>query len=177
MPDATILSELPDIIQMAIMCCNQPPKAIASEIECSVSALYEAVKGRRCIPAKVMKKFSKLNLAATIAMANQATDFKLFTYRKVDDHIQSRLTELKKLDREADIVMNTLPEFLLNKNSRNDFNSEEFAQFLEYVDVLMERDNASLCLFTKLDSQFQLNLVNRKKETASVGALTVSSIK
>ena len=127
MIDPTGLQDLPDMVQLALMACDKPPKALAIELKCSISAVYQSLQGTRTLPASAMRKFAKLNLIASSAMAMQATGFKkLFKYRKSDRHIQSRLVELKMFDKRADEAMNMLPELLFNKNSPKDLTDESF---------------------------------------------------
>lgn len=83
MIDPTGLQDLPDMVQLALMACDKPPKALAIELKCSISAVYQSLQGTRTLPASAMRKFAKLNLIASSAMAMQATGFKkLFKYRK-----------------------------------------------------------------------------------------------
>lgn len=181
--DVSMISDLPDMIQLAIMACDRPPKAIATDIECSVSAIYEAVKGTRQIPAKVMRDFSQTNLLAAASMALQATGLKcFFGYRKGDRHIQSRLVELKMYDKQADEAMHSLPELLFDKNSRIDLSEEEVQELIHAVLKMVERDNVSFNLMMELDVKYQLNLTELmqkgiKKETACAGTHTVSKTK
>lgn len=180
MIDPSILGDLPDMLQIALMCCDKPPKAIARDIKCSVSAIYEATKGTRHIPVRSMQEFTKTNLIAAASMAMQATGLKcIFGYRKGDRHIQSRIVELKVYDKRADQAMNDLPELLFNKNSRDDLTSDDFITLTAMVAQLVERDNVSFNLLMELDIKYKMDLVEslqkgRKKETACVRTHTIS---
>ena len=178
--DVSMISDLPDMIQLAIMACDRPPKAIATDIECSVSAIYEAVRGTRQIPAKVMRDFSQTNLLAAASMALQATGLKcFFGYRKGDRHIQSRLVELKMYDKQADEAMHSLPEMLFNKNTRAELSEEDLNDLILAITKMVERDNVSFNLMMELDVKYQLNLADlmQKKETALAATSTASSSK
>ena len=162
MIDPTGLQDLPDMMQLALMACDKPPKALAIELKCSISAVYQSLQGTRTLPASAMRRFAKLNLIASSAMAMQATGFKkLFRYRKSDRHIQSRLVELKIFDKRADEAMNMLPELLFNKNSPKDLTDEDRKVMLNAVNAMMERDNVALNLFMELDNKYKLDLVNK----------------
>lgn len=179
MIDPSALGDLPDMLQIALMCCDRPPKAIAGDIKCSVSAIYEAAKGTRQIPARSMREFAKTNLIAAASMAMQATGLKyIFGYRKGDRHIQSRIVELKMYDKKADEAMHALPEMLFNKNSRADLSAEEFDTLSAAVYRLIERDNVSFNLLMELDVKYEMNLVavmqKGKKETALAATRTAS---
>ena len=164
MIDPTGLQDLPDMVQLALMACDKPPKALAIELKCSISAVYQSLQGTRTLPASAMRKFAKLNLIASSAMAMQATGFKkLFRYRKSDRHIQSRLVELKIFDKRADEAMNMLPELLFNKNSPKDLTDEDRKVMLNAVNAMMERDNVALNLFMELDNKYKLDLVNKMR--------------
>lgn len=164
MIDPTGLKDLPDMVQLALMACDKPPKALAIELKCSISAVYQSLQGTRTLPASAMRRFAKLNLIASSAMAMQATGFKkLFKYRKSDRHIQSRLVELKIFDKRADEAMNMLPELLFNKNSPKDLTDEDRKVILNAVNAMMERDNVALNLFMELDNKYKLDLVNKMR--------------
>lgn len=163
--DSSIMNDLPDMIQLAIMACDKPPKAVAMELKCSTSAVYQSLKGKRTLPASVMRKFSETNLIAAASMAMQATGLKkLFQYRKSDRHIQARLLELRMYDKKADEAMNRLPELLFNKNSCKDLSDSDKEILLDSIDAMIERDNISLNLFMELDTKFNLDLVNKIKK-------------
>lgn len=164
MIDPTGLQDLPDMVQLALMACDKPPKALAIELKCSISAVYQSLQGTRTLPASAMRKFAKLNLIASSAMAMQATGFKkLFKYRKSDRHIQSRLVELKMFDKRADEAMNMLPELLFDKNSPKDLTDEDRKVILNAVSAMMDRDNVALNLFMELDNKYKLDLVNKMR--------------
>ena len=164
MIDPTGLQDLPDMVQLALMACDKPPKALAIELKCSISAVYQSLQGTRTLPASAMRKFAKLNLIASSAMAMQATGFKkLFKYRKSDRHIQSRLVELKIFDKRADEAMNMLPELLFDKNSPKDLTDEDRKIILRAVSAMMDRDNVALNLFMELDKKYKLDLVNKMR--------------
>lgn len=164
MIDPTGLQDLPDMVQLALMACDKPPKALAIELKCSISAVYQSLAGTRTLPASAMRKFAKLNLIASSAMAMQATGLqKLFKYRKSDRHIQSRLVELKIFDKRADEAMNMLPELLFDKNSPKDLTDEDRKIILNAVSAMMDRDNVALNLFMELDKKYKLDLVNKMR--------------
>lgn len=164
MIDPTGLQDLPDMVQLALMACDKPPKALAIELKCSISAVYQSLQGTRTLPASAMRKFAKLNLIASSAMAMQATGLqKLFKYRKSDRHIQSRLVELKIFDKRADEAMNMLPELLFDKNSPKDLTDEDRKIILNAVSAMMDRDNVALNLFMELDKKYKLDLVNKMR--------------
>lgn len=164
MIDPTGLQDLPDMVQLALMACDKPPKALAIELKCSISAVYQSLAGTRTLPASAMRKFAKLNLIASSAMAMQATGLqKLFKYRKSDRHIQSRLVELKIFDKRADEAMNMLPELLFDKNSPKDLTDEDRKIILHAVSAMMDRDNVALNLFMELDKKYKLDLVNKMR--------------
>lgn len=164
MIDPTGLQDLPDMVQLALMACDKPPKALAIELKCSISAVYQSLAGTRTLPASAMRKFAKLNLIASSAMAMQVTGFKkLFKYRKSDRHIQARLVELKIFDKRADEAMNMLPELLFDKNSPKDLTDEDRKVILNAVSAMMDRDNVALNLFMELDNKYKLDLVNKMR--------------
>ena len=59
MIEPNLINDLPYMIQLAIMSINKPPKAVALELNCSISAIYQALHGKRTLPAKKMRKFAE----------------------------------------------------------------------------------------------------------------------
>lgn len=59
MIEPNLINDLPDMIQLAIMSINKPPKAVALELNCSISAIYQALHGKRTLPAKKMRKLKQ----------------------------------------------------------------------------------------------------------------------
>lgn len=59
MIDPTGLQDLSDMVQLALMACDKPPKALAIELKCSISAVYQSLQGTRTLPASAMRKFAK----------------------------------------------------------------------------------------------------------------------
>lgn len=161
-------TDISDMVQLAIMASDKPPKAVALELKCSLSAVYQSMQGKRFIPAGKMRKFSEMNLIAAASMALQSTGLaKLFRYRKSDRHIQARLLELKIYDKRSDDEMNKLPELLFNKNTADDLNENDKQVLLAAVSSMMERDNIALNLFMELDTRYQLDLVSIIKKAHS----------
>lgn len=52
MIEPNLINDLPDMIQLAIMSINKPPKAVALELNCSISAIYQALHGKRTLPVQ-----------------------------------------------------------------------------------------------------------------------------
>lgn len=72
-----------DMLELAMMCCDRSPKALAIDLGCSLSAVYEAMKGAKSIPVKVRRRLSSVNLVETSAVALEATGFtRLFSLSK-----------------------------------------------------------------------------------------------
>jgi len=154
-----MLGTVSEMVQLAIMACDRPPKAIAAEIGCSVDAIYSSMKGIRSIPAKAGPRFAGINPIAAAAEALRVTKFwRLWGYQKVDRHIQSMILRLKARDKEADKMLSELPTLLLDKNSREDLTDEEYQYVLKAVHSMIDRDNASYNLMIELDLRYKLNL-------------------
>ncbi|WP_196603454.1 hypothetical protein [Pectinatus haikarae] len=159
MLDSSFVENVSDMLQLAIMCCDRPPKALAIDVGCSLSAIYEAMKGTRTIPIKVRKKLSKLNFTAAATVALESTGFiRLFGYRKIDRHIQSMIVSLKVTDNIAYKDLEKLPVLLLNKNSRDDMADDDYAQVKIIAERLVDRTNSNINLIMELDTKYKLDL-------------------
>lgn len=157
--DPSYIESINDMLQLAIMCCNEPPKAIAAQIGCSLSMMYKVLDGTRRVPNKVRHELSKINLVSAATVALEATGFiRLFGYRKVDRHVQSLILELKVSDKQVADGLDKLPVLLLNKNSKKDLSDDDIAIVKDVVYKLVDRANANINLLMELDSRYDLNL-------------------
>ena len=154
-----MLQSAADMLQLAIMSCDKPPKAIASEIGYSVDSIYAAAKGARSIPAQARQKLSEVNVIAAAAVALEATGFfKLFGYQKVDRHVQSMILRLKARDKTTSKLLDELPVILLDKHSREDLNREEYQQLTVTAHQLIDRANCTINLIMELEIKYKLGL-------------------
>lgn len=176
MLDPNLLANAQDMLELALMCCDKPPKALAIDIGCSVSAIYQAMKGVKSIPIKVRRRLSSVNIIAAAAVALDATGFtRLFGYQKVDRHIQSMIIRLKKQDKVISSVLNDLPEMLLDKNSYEDLSKEEVDHITTVAYQLVNRANGTINLVMELEARYHLGItpyLQGKEKAACVGAQT-----
>jgi len=157
--DPSTLSNVQDMLELAMMCCDRPPKALALDLGCSLSAVYEAMKGARNIPVKVRRRLSSVNLVAASAVALEATGFtRLFGYQKVDRHIQSMIIRLKRLDKAVSGDLDDLPELLLDKNTQADLSKEDRERISNIAYQLVDRANGTINLIMELEVRYKLGL-------------------
>lgn len=158
-----MINNVGDMLQLAIMCCDKPPKAIATEIGYSVDSIYSACKtnckNARAIPVKARQKLSSINFIAAAAVALEATGFKrFFGYQKVDRHIQSMILRLRVLDKETDKLLDELPILLLDKQSNADLNKDELKQLNNTAKKLADLCNSHINLIMELEVKYKLGL-------------------
>lgn len=159
MIDVPMVDSIGDMLELAIMCCNRPPKAIAADIGYSVDTIYSACKNARAIPNKARQKLSQINSIAASAVALEATGFmKLFGYQKVDRHVQSMILRLKKQDKEVFILLEDLPVILLDKNDRKDLSESELSELEVTAQRLVDRANSTINLIMELEHKYGLGV-------------------
>lgn len=157
--DPSFIENCNDMLQLALMCCNEPPKAIAAQVGCSLSVIYKALDGTRSIPNKVRHKLSELNFTAAATVALESTGFiRLFGYRNVDRHIQSLILTMKLSDDVTNKELEKLPVLLLNKNDRKDLNDSDYMQVKIITEKLVDRANSSINLIMELDNRYNLDI-------------------
>lgn len=178
--DPNTLANVQDMLELAVMCCDRSPKALAIDIGCSLSAVYEAMKGARNIPIKVRRKLSSMNVIAASAVALEATGFtRLFGYQKVDRHIQSMIIRLKRQDKIVAAVLDDLPELLLDRNTREDLTPDDIKKILEIAYHLVDRTNGTINLIMELEVRYKLGLtqyMQGEKKSALAATSTDSSV-
>lgn len=181
MLDPNLLANVQDMLQLALMCCDRPPKALAIDIGCSVSAVYEAMNGAKSIPIKVRRRLSSVNIIAASAVALDATGFtRLFGYQKVDRHIQSMIIRLKKQDKVISYALDDLPEMLLDKNSYSDLSEDEANHVMTVACQLVDRANGTINLVMELEARYRLGItpyLQGKEKVARVSAQTTCEAK
>jgi len=102
MLDVPMIDSIGDMLQLAIMAIDIPPKALATEIGYSVDSLYSAVKGDRAIPVKARAKLAHKSFMMACTVALEGTGLsQIFGYQKVDRHIQSMIFRVKSKDKET----------------------------------------------------------------------------
>lgn len=154
-----MLDSVGDMLQLALACCEAPPKAIAAEIGYSVDSMYSAMKGIRNIPTQARQKLAGLNVIAAAAVALEATGFtRLFGYQKVDRHIQSMILRLKQQDRLTDKLLDELPIILLDKNSRDDLSREELQWLTATSCKIADLTNCHINLIMELETRYKLGV-------------------
>lgn len=157
--DPSLVQNVQDMLQLAIMCCDRPPKALAADIGYSVTAVYGALTGTRSIPARARRKISQINFIAATTVALEGTGFlRLFGYQRVDRHIQSMIIRLKQQDKEVSKVLDELPVILLDKNQREDLGEDELQQVTVTSHKLIDRANSTINLIMELEVKYKLNL-------------------
>lgn len=150
-----------DMLQLAIMCCDKPPKTIAVEIGYSVDSIYAAVKGIRNIPTQARQKLAGVNVIAAAAVALEATGFKrLFGYQKVDRHIQSMILRLRTRDKETDRLLDEMPVLLLDKNSPDDLSNEELQWLTDTACKIADLANGHINLIMELEVKYKLGITD-----------------
>lgn len=169
-----MLESVGDMLQLAMMCCDKPPKAIAAEIGYSVDSIYSAMKGLRNIPTQARQKLAGVNVIAAAAVALEATGFKrLFGYQKVDRHIQSMIIRLKAYDKNTSKLLDELPIILLDKNSHDDLSIEDKQYLTITAQKLIDQTNSTINLIMELESKYKIGLTSylqgKEKSPAATG--------
>ena len=148
-----------DMLQLAIMCCDKPPKIIAQDIGYSVDSIYSAMKGIRNIPVNARQKLASVNVIAAAAVALEATGCKrLFGYQKVDRHVQSMIVRLKSRDKVTDRILDDMPAMLLDKESRDDFSAEEIMWLQDAACRIADLANGHINLIMELETKYKLGI-------------------
>ncbi len=172
--DIVMIDSVGDMLNLAISLYGLPPKAVALEMECSISHMYRALKDIKSVPIKVRQKLSKINVVAASAVAMEATGFKrIFGFQQVDRHVQSMILRMRQKNKEASERMEALPGLLLDKNCREDLSPEEHAFVYETALVLSDQINYTLNLVMELETKYRLGLAGElQKEKRPLGAAT-----
>lgn len=178
MLDVPMIDSIGDMLQLAIMAIDIPPKALATEIGYSVDSLYSAVKGDRAIPVKARAKLASKSFIMACTVALEGTGLsQIFGYQKVDRHIQSMIIRVKSKDKETGRLLDDLPVLLLDKETAADLSEDEFSQLKTATEKLVERVNCSLNLVMELDSRYRLEITEaiQTKKVACVSPQTTHS--
>lgn len=154
-----MLETASDMLRLAIMSSDKPPKVIASDIGYSVDMIYSATKGIRSIPTQARQKLSGVNVIAAAAIALEATGFtRLFGYHKVDRHIQSMILRHRTMDRATDKLLDELPVMLLDKECSANLTEGEQKR-LKYITCrLIDLSSSIMNLVMELEVKYKLGI-------------------
>jgi hypothetical protein len=159
MIDVPMMDSIGDMLELAIMCCDRPPKALAADLGYSVDSLYAGCKNSRAIPTKARQMLSGVSFIAAAAVAWEATGFKrFFGYQNGDRHIQVMLLRTKKQDKEIYGRLEELSVMLLDKNTRNDLSEDESTYLEDTTYKLIDRANSTINLIMELEHKYGLGL-------------------
>lgn len=181
MLDVPMIDNVGDMLQLAMMAYNIPPKALAIQAKCSTSHIYSAMDNIRSLPKKALHEISKLGLhgAATVAMATTGFS-RTFAHLLIDRHIQSMIVMSDELDENVSTQRKHLSRMLVNKNCRNDLSADEYQVLESTAQTMLDRINMDWNLIAQLETQYGLELTNycsSTKKTACAGTQTTSRIK
>lgn len=167
-----VMQNASDVLQLAIACCDKPPKMIAAEIGYSVKSLYAAMNGVRSIPAQKREQISSINFLSLMSVALEGTGCRIFAYLKVDRNIESLLVRCRIYHRNANNQIELLQEMLLDKDQ---LSLQEREQVMVITAKLAGGIQADLNFLAELDTKFSLGLskyLQGKEKAACVGAQT-----
>jgi len=168
-----VIQSVQDMLELAFACCDRPPKQIAADIGYSVDSIHAALRGSRNIPVKARQKLSGFSFITAVTVAMESTGMpRLFGYQKVDRHIQSMITRLKKQDKDVMLLIDDLPIVLLDKNCKSDLTDEDLLMVNQIMERLVDRTNSTFNLVMELESKYGLGVtqyMQGKEKATCVG--------
>ncbi|MEN6325832.1 MAG: hypothetical protein ABFD18_06460 [Syntrophomonas sp.] len=158
-----------EMLQEALLRSDTPVKALAAETNYSVDAYYSAISGKRKIPQEAKGKISAVSIMAGLAVALEATGYKVFQILGGDRHPQTAIRKVEKEDREAEAALMDIPFMILDKNCPEDLTLGERELVKKAGEEICDRIRADLNLVCELDDTYRLGLIEyllEKKKTA-----------
>lgn len=172
--DVNLIQNASDILQLAVMMCDRPPKQLAADIGYSVEAVRAAMAGTKSIPIKARKRISGINIASAMAVAMESTGLgRLFGYHDVDRHLQSMILRMREKDKASMVATEELPLIVLDKETREQLDPGDLEKIEAAVDVLVDKANFTINLIMELESKYRLETAGKlQKEKRPPGAGT-----
>ena len=159
MLDVPMIDNVGDMLQMAVMSYNIPPKALAMQAKCSTSHIYSAMSNMRSLPRKALNEIAKNGVLGAATVAMHATGFsRLFAYLKVDRHVQSMIVMCGDMDEKVADLRDKLPKMLVNKNCRNDLSDDEVGHLYMTAKTILDRITMDLNFVSELEKGYGLQL-------------------
>ncbi|HCF71970.1 MAG TPA: hypothetical protein DER33_10390 [Syntrophomonas sp.] len=149
-----------EMLKEALFRSGTPTKALAAETNYSVDAYYLAMNGKRKIPQDAREKIASVSILAGLAVAMEATGYKLFSFISGDRHPQTLIRRVEKEDQEADAALKQIPFIILDKQKPEDLSSQELEMVRKAGRETCDRIRADLNLICELDDTYRLGLIN-----------------
>ncbi len=159
-----------EMLREALFRSGIPTKALAAETHYSVDAYYSAMNGKRKIPQDARNKIASVSILAGLAVAAEATGYKLFSFVTGDRHPQALIRRVEKEDQEADAALKEIPFLLLDKNGPEDLSESDLERLRNAGQETCDRIRADLNLICEMDDTYRLGLIDyliEKEKTAN----------
>lgn len=141
-------------------------KAAAHHLNYSEEMISKIFTGERRIATDQQPRWARSNILAGMAIAEEATSYRCFSYIEGDRHMQVMIRRVEKEDAEADAALREIPWLLLDRKS-DDLTAQEKDIALIIGQELCDRIHADLNLVVELDDQLRLGLIDYLTERKS----------
>lgn len=162
----TALSMLRDGIERGVGC----QKEAARLLNLTPSMLSKILSGERSLAHDLKPKASRMHLLAGLAIALEATGYKIFEYIRGDRHPQNLIRRVEKEDAEADEALRPIGLMLIDKSGPEDLTEEDRFTMKAAAREIIHRIRAEFNLLVELEDRFRLglleDLVGGKEKTA-----------
>lgn len=150
------LTMLREGIERGVGNCNEA----ARRLNVTPSMLSKVLSGERNLAPDLKPRVAKMHPLAGLAVALQATGYKIFEYIKGDRHPQTMIRRVEKEDAEADAALKKIAVLIIDAEGPEDLTEDARRELFRAGKELCDRIRADLNTVIELEDRFQLGLLD-----------------
>lgn len=131
----------------------------ARQTNVTPSLLSKILSGERNVAPDLKPKLSRMHLLAGLAMALEATGYKIFEYIRGDRHPQTMLRRVEKEDAEADAALKSIGWRIIDKECPEDLTEDDKFALLTAAKEIADRVKTEINLLIEWEDRYRLGLL------------------
>lgn len=132
----------------------------ARQINVTPSMLSKVLAGERNIAPDIRQKLARMHPMVGLALALEATGYRIFSYIRGDRHPQTMLRRVEKEDAEADAALEPLAWRTIDKDGPEDLTPEDVIALKAAGKEIADRIRADINLLVEWEDRYQLGLLD-----------------
>ncbi|MCL6479314.1 MAG: hypothetical protein K6T65_13055 [Peptococcaceae bacterium] len=154
-------------------------KEAARLLNVTDSMLSKILSGERSLAPDLKPRVAKMHPLAGLAVALQATGYRIFEYIRGDRHPQTMIRRVEKEDAEADAALKKIAMLIIDAEGPGDLTEEMRRELFLAGKELCDRIRADLNAVIELEDRYQLGLLEymtgQKEKTLAEPRVTFKS--
>lgn len=132
----------------------------ARQINITPSMLSKVLAGERNIAPDIRQKLAMMHPMVGLALALEATGYRIFSYITGDRHPQTMIRRVEKEDAEADAALEQLAWRIIDKDGPDDLNEHDVMALRTAAKEIADRIKTDINLLIEWEDRYQLGLLD-----------------